>query len=1032
MPGQDDLIHILNADLEKAQIKEVIAALGPLKDEIKNFAGISFFTKNTNGSAEFRAQATQLTEALARIKQVETELDALRTSHAVKNKARTDQELADQQRKGEATRARVKDIRAEEDAYKKLTNEYTKAAKEAKILAAQYGVHSKEAKEATKAAKALGEQISEINKVTGNNAPGTGVGRYAQGIKEFAKEALIAGGAAFGLHAAFDFIKDSVKEFMQQQEALSRFSNILSNVGRSDLLGELSVDADRFAKSLGTVKDEQVTEVFTKLITYGKLSKNQMTELLPVIADFAQKTGRTLPDAATVFTAALEGTGKELKKEFGVNMKDGANVTERFGIIMGELKPKVEGAAQAFGETLAGSMKKSEIAIEDLKRQIGEEFAPTVQKSERFLLAFVSRIPEWFSSADEAIGRLKASVAGFFGFTGLQKEFEAYDKLKKEKKEYKEQTEQLEDIKAIAAKHTIKQQEDDIAGQELLFKHQYEYLQLILKTGQAKTANGAHAAYEASQTKRTLDALKEQLKSSKDTSVVGNGDPNDIGKEAREAAMLKEIEAQAKLYAMRLQAAIDYQKILADEKNNTIASRTAAYRLLIDLEEKQVEGERDLKLKNAKLTEGEREVIIYEAEQKLMKYRVENIERLAKIRFDAANDDKIQAAADFKELEALEALHIKALEDMRIKALAKKKAYIEDARSIELLANERALGSKVDPKSKKKYQTNADQINNAADLANLKDDRSDAISQLPTADSDKRVSLEARISQLNLEIYKKEHEDKKKMDEDAFAEKQKLSGLEIQAAKEVGHAIESFVSGVYERQINAIQKQIDKNNELKEKETSAIANSTLSLQEKASAQILLDAKVNANNEALQRRQRDLKVKEAQFNRAAAIVEIIEQGAIAAVAALKIPIYGEAEAIAIGIITAAQVASVLAKPIPTYATGTDNHPGGPMIVHPGEMRVDPDGKISMTPDAPQTLTYGQRGTKIIPADEVNRMMLSDIMRMQVREMKQDRTEELLTALLESSQNQISAMKRKQVIHNHIHWNPGFNDHLKNAL
>ena len=114
--------------------------------------------------------------------------------------------------------------------------------------------------------------------------------------------------------------------------------------------------------------------------------------------------------------------------------------------------------------------------------------------------------------------------------------------------------------------------------------------------------------------------------------------PSDT-KGATDEEVKRELEAQAKLYQLRLQDAIDYQKVLAEEKDNTIASRMEAYKTLIDLEREQVEGERNLKLKNAKLTEGEREVIIYEAEEKMMKYRVENIKILAEIRYAAANND---------------------------------------------------------------------------------------------------------------------------------------------------------------------------------------------------------------------------------------------------------------------------------------------------------------------------------------------------------------------------------------------------------
>ena len=105
----------------------------------------------------------------------------------------------------------------------------------------------------------------------------------------------------------------------------------------------------------------------------------------------------------------------------------------------------------------------------------------------------------------------------------------------------------------------------------------------------------------------------------------------------------------------------------------------------------------------------------------------------------------------------------------------------------------------------------------------------------------------------------------------------------------------------------------------------------------------------------------------------------------------------------------------------------------MLVHPGEMIVDPGGRISMTPDAPETLAFGKKGTRIIPAHEVNQMMLSGIVRersMQVDNSKDIR--ELKEALQEIGYAQLTALKKKQVIHKHIHFNPRFQNHLKDAL
>lgn len=60
--------------------------------------------------------------------------------------------------------------------------------------------------------------------------------------------------------------------------------------------------------------------------------------------------------------------------------------------------------------------------------------------------------------------------------------------------------------------------------------------------------------------------------------------------------------------------------------------------------------------------------------------------------------------------------------------------------------------------------------------------------------------------------------------------------------------------------------------------------------------------------------------------------------------------------------------VLATPIPAFAKGTDSSPEGAAIVGEKgrELMIDKQGNISLSPDT-STLTYLQKGTKIIPAD-----------------------------------------------------------------
>src|SRR4029077_14237459 len=106
-------------------------------------------------------------------------------------------------------------------------------------------------------------------------------------------------------------------------------------------------------------------------------------------------------------------------------------------------------------------------------------------------------------------------------------------------------------------------------------------------------------------------------------------------------------------------------------------------------------------------------------------------------------------------------------------------------------------------------------------------------------------------------------------------------------------------------------------------------------------------KTNAINEALQRKQRDEKIKEAKFDKAVAIEKTILNTALAVTNALTEgdPYTAAIRAAIVGAIGAAEIAAAIATPVPTYAKGTGNHPGCPMIVGEkgSELIIEPDGK-----------------------------------------------------------------------------------------
>lgn len=188
------------------------------------------------------------------------------------------------------------------------------------------------------------------------------------------------------------------------------------------------------------------------------------------------------------------------------------------------------------------------------------------------------------------------------------------------------------------------------------------------------------------------------------------------------------------------------------------------------------------------------------------------------------------------------------------------------------------------------------------------------------------------------------------------------------AGKAIQDAIFAAVEGGLESQKNAIQNQIDLIAKQKDDAIDAENATADAAQDKADKIANINAKAQADTERLQLRQKQLDIQKAKYEKAKSIVEIIERTAAAVAEALpNIPL-----SIAVGLLGAAQLATVLATPIPQYryGTGEDGHPGGLAVVGDGGRREPillPNGDTLLSPST-STVMDLPRGTIVMPSVE----------------------------------------------------------------
>lgn len=231
-------------------------------------------------------------------------------------------------------------------------------------------------------------------------------------------------------------------------------------------------------------------------------------------------------------------------------------------------------------------------------------------------------------------------------------------------------------------------------------------------------------------------------------------------------------------------------------------------------------------------------------------------------------------------------------------------------------------------------------------------------------------SIETAIAEVNKK--------NKEATDEFLANKEKIKGAAMALGDEVKGLIFDLFTADIDRQRNAIQDQIDLLDKQKAKDIEVATQSITNAQDRAAAIAVIEARSQAQKDALERKSRELQQQKAKFEKAQNIASIIQGTAVAIVSALKIgPPQGFILAALVGALGAVQIARVLATPIPKFKDG-GVHDGGLMIVGDGgksEGITLPDGSVLRSPSR-STLMDAPAGTVIHP--DYNKMMLNATM------------------------------------------------------
>jgi hypothetical protein len=202
----------------------------------------------------------------------------------------------------------------------------------------------------------------------------------------------------------------------------------------------------------------------------------------------------------------------------------------------------------------------------------------------------------------------------------------------------------------------------------------------------------------------------------------------------------------------------------------------------------------------------------------------------------------------------------------------------------------------------------------------------------------------------------------------------KLKDAKKAFAHEAFDAIKAVVLAQYDAEKNKIQDQIDLVDVRTQKEIEAINQLVISEQDKAARVALIQARAAAEKNSLEKKQRQLEVERARFEKAANIARIIGDTAVAVVEALGSRPFTPANialATVVGAIGAAQLAAAIATPVPRFEGGVKSSPEGFALTDEkgAEGYITPGGKMFIGSNNGPTLRYLARGTEVIPHHEL---------------------------------------------------------------
>ena len=449
----------------------------------------------------------------------------------------------------------------------------------------------------------------------------------------------------------------------------------------------------------------------------------------------------------------------------------------------------------------------------------------------------------------------------------------------------------------------------------------------------------------------------------------GGGGGGDDGKSAereaeRERKRREDAERKAAqdLAVFRIQTEADAEKRIADDRNQAFEERKKALANYYTAQAEAVILAAENQLNSDELTASQRELIQQKlmAELKKLEYNyVKDATDLDNDRVEAAEEAaqrriKIQEKLFRSTERGISADETSEIGDLTAEYAACRVTHEE---------YEKQKAEITGRYAKVRMDAETEHIRSLMGLAGLSADQQEQLSQKL---ADAEIKYEQYVAEQKIAIDLKAAKQREEIERELAEKRKELIG-------EALSVIDTMVSAQFERRLNEIdeeQEAVEKSAEDEIKRVEEQEEAGVISKEQADAQkALIEYNAQLRNDILEEKRKQTLERQAKYEKASAVAGIALNTAFAIMAQLAstpLPLGAPLVALIIAM-GALQTAAALAQPVPEYARGTADHPGGLAVVGDGgrrEIGILPDGRRFLTPDRP-TLMDLPPHTGILP-------------------------------------------------------------------